>query len=289
METVLLRDSRIELQQLDKAIHRLIPSGFSTRKSQHIYMREVDLDKLHCAKHADLARARLSLGTLGGGNHFIELGKDEDGRLYLVVHTGSRNLGTRVCEYYQKQAVQAMASGGDRHLAYLEGALFDHYLHDMALVQHYSNWNRLAIVREIVSELGLKIDGQFTTIHNYIDLDSMILRKGAISARAGERVLIPVNMRDGSLICTGKGNPDWNFSAPHGAGRLMSRTAAKSQITLTEFQKSMEGIYSSTVGKKTIDEAPFAYKPIEEIIANVGETVTIEKRVKPLYNFKAAE
>ena len=159
----------------------------------------------------------------------------------------------------------------------------------MAIVQRYASLNRQAIVREIVKKMKFKVAEQFTTIHNYIDLDAMILRKGAISAKAGERVLIPMNMRDGSLVCIGKGNPDWNCSAPHGAGRLMSRSAAKQRITLTQFEQSMEGIYSSTISKSTIDEAPFAYKPMEEILAHIGETVEIVTTIRPLYNFKAAE
>jgi len=320
METVVLRDGHVEMQKLDKAIHRLIPSGFKTRTSPHQYLSEVDLSELRCARHVNLDRAELSLGTLGGGNHFIELGRDDDGQLYLVVHTGSRNLGKQVADYYQNIAakdlndkskeVNALIAELKRHgreteiqaelkklgirkversLAFCEGALFDDYMHDMAIVQHYADWNRRAIVREIVKEMKFKADDQFTTTHNYIDLDSMILRKGAISAKPGERVLIPMNMRDGSLICVGKGNPDWNYSAPHGAGRLMSRSAAKQCITLTQFEKSMEGIYSSTVNKSTIDEAPFAYKPMEEIIANIGDTAEIVKTIKPLYNFKAAE
>jgi RNA-splicing ligase RtcB len=320
METVILRDERVELQQLDKAIHRLIPSGFDTRKSPHRYMGEIDLTALRCAKHVSLERAELSLGTLGGGNHFIELDRDDDGRLYLVVHTGSRHLGKQVAETYQNAAAKDLkdkskevtaliaerkrqgretdiqaelnklgARKVDRSLAYCEGALFDDYLHDMAIVQRYADWNRRAIVREIIKEMRFKADDQFTTVHNYIDLDSMILRKGAISAKDGERVLIPMNMRDGSLICVGHGNPDWNCSAPHGAGRLMSRSAAKQSITLTQFEKSMEGIYSSTVNKSTIDEAPFAYKPMDEIVANIGGTAEIVKTIRPLYNFKAAE
>ena len=320
METVVLRDESVELQKLDKAIRRLIPSGFETRTSQHKYMKEIDLSKLRCVAHVNLKRAELSIGTLGGGNHFIELGRDDDGRLYLVVHSGSRNLGKQVAEYYQEAAVKDLQSkskkataliaelkrqGSEaqiqaelrkidvhktiRSLAFCEGALFDNYLHDMDIVQRYADWNRRAIVSEIAEEMKFKADDQFTTAHNYIDIGSMILRKGAISAQKGERVLIPMNMRDGSLICMGKGNPDWNYSAPHGAGRLMSRTAAKQNITLTQFEKSMEGIYSSTVNKKTIDEAPFAYKPMEEIIANIDGTADIVKIVKPLFNFKAVE
>ena len=320
METALLRDTHVDLHRLDKVIHEYIPSGFSTRNTPHPYLAEIDLLALRCAHHVNLGRAELSLGTLGGGNHFIELGRDDDGQLYFVVHSGSRNLGKQVAEWYQKAAaddlkrrrndgsaiVQALKEQGreseietelrkrsaykvDKNLAFAEGQLFDDYIHDMGITQRYAELNRRAIVREIVKAMKWKVDDSFTTVHNYIDMDSMILRKGAISARAGERVLIPMNMRDGSLICIGKGNPDWNESAPHGAGRLMSRSAAKEAITLTQFKASMEGIFSSTVNRSTIDEAPFAYKPMEEIVANIGDTVDVVRIVQPLYNFKAAE
>ncbi|MCL2409341.1 MAG: RtcB family protein [Oscillospiraceae bacterium] len=292
METVLLKDKRVELAQLDKAIHQHIPAGFKIRKEPHHFNEEIDLDSLRCAKHVNIERARLSIGTLGGGNHFIELGKDDDEQLYLVVHSGSRNLGKQVCDYYQNAAADGlgrMGKGADRVLAYLEGAMFDNYLHDMAIVQRYADLNRKAIVKELEKRVKFKIAGQFMTIHNYIDLASMILRKGAISAQKGERVLIPMNMRDGSLICIGRGNEDWNCSAPHGAGRIMSRKAAKASITLTQYEKAMTGIYSSTVNKSTLDEAPAAYKPMEEIVANIGDTADIVTTVKPLYNFKAAE
>jgi RNA-splicing ligase RtcB len=292
METVLLKDDRVELGQLDKAIHQHIPAGFNTRREPHNFNDAIDLAVLRCAKHVGLDRAKLSVGTLGGGNHFIELDGDDEGRLYLVVHSGSRNLGKQVCEHYQKAAANSLnrrGKGADRVLAYLDGPLFDDYLHDMAIIQRYADLNRKAIVKELEKRVKFKIAEQFTTIHNYIDLDRMILRKGAISAQRGERVLIPMNMRDGSLICVGKGNADWNYSAPHGAGRIMSRTAAKERITLTEYEKSMKGIYSSTVNRSTLDEAPFAYKPMEEIIANIGDTAEIVKTIKPLYNFKAAE
>ena len=292
METVLLKDKRVELSQLDKAIHQYIPSGFQIRKDHHHFAEEIDLTALRCADRVDLKRAALSIGTLGGGNHFIELGKDDDGLLYLVVHSGSRNLGKQVCDYYQNAAADKLnrkGKGADRVLAYAEGELLDDYLHDMAIIQRYADLNRKAIVKELAKRMKFKTVEQFSTIHNYIDLDRMILRKGAISAQKGERMLIPMNMRDGSLICIGKGNEDWNFSAPHGAGRLMSRTAAKEKITLTQYEKAMTGIYSSTVNRSTIDEAPFAYKPMEEIIANIGDTADIVKTVKPLYNFKAAD
>lgn len=292
METVLLKEKHIELKQLDKAIHQYIPAGFDTRKTAHHYVDKIDLTELRCAKHMKMERAILSIGTLGGGNHFIELAKDEDNNLFLVVHSGSRNLGNLAAEYYQKKAVKDLKERGistPKSLAYLMGDLFDDYLHDMAIIQYYADINRKAIIKELEKRVGFKVEDAFSTIHNYIDLDTKILRKGAISAKKGEKVLIPMNMRDGSLICIGKGNEDWNQSAPHGAGRIMSRSAAKEKITLTQFEKSMEGIYSTTISRKTIDEAPFAYKPMEEIIAHIGDTVDIIKTLKPLYNFKAAE
>ena len=320
MEAVILENDRVELQKLDKVIHSCVPAGFTVRENIHPYMDDINLKELRCAKHVNMERAELSMGTLGGGNHFIELDKDDDGRLYLVVHSGSRNLGKQVAEHYQDAAVRSLKDKSketnsliaelkkqgretefqselkklgvrkvDRTLAFCEGDLFSDYLHDMAIVQHYAVLNRRAIVREIVKNMKFKAADSFTTIHNYIDLDSMVLRKGAISAKEGERVLIPINMRDGSLICVGKGNPDWNYSAPHGAGRLMSRSAAKASFTLTQFERSMEGIYSSTVNKSTIDESPMAYKPMEEIINNIGDTVEITATIRPLYNFKAAE
>ena len=292
METVLLKDRAIEFNQLDKAIHQYVPAGFEIRQTPHHFNEEINLKTLRRAKHMDLKRAALSIGTLGGGNHFIELGKDEEGQLYLVVHSGSRNLGKQVCDHYQKAAADSLnrkGKGADRVLAYLEGEMYDNYLHDMAIVQRYADLNRKAIVKELEKRVKFKIAEQFTTVHNYIDLNKMILRKGAISAQKGEKVLIPMNMRDGSLICIGKGNPDWNYSAPHGAGRIMSRTEAKKSFTLNQYEKAMKGIYSSTVNNKTLDEAPFAYKPMEEIVANIGETADIVKTVKPLYNFKAAE
>jgi len=300
METVRLKDKHIELTQLDKAIHKYIPAGFDIRKTPHHYADMLDLTKLKCAKHMRLDRAALSIGTLGGGNHFIELGKatsygtakEDEGALFLVVHSGSRNIGNMAAEWYQKKAIDDLKKKKiniERSLAYAEGALMEDYLHDMAILQRYAEINRKAIIKELEKHVGFKVLESFTTTHNYIDLDSMILRKGAISAKHGEKVLIPMNMRDGSLICVGKGNADWNFSAPHGAGRIMSRSTAKEKITLTQFEQAMEGIYSTTISRKTIDEAPFAYKPMEEITAYIGDTVDIEMHITPLYNFKAAE
>jgi RNA-splicing ligase RtcB len=320
METVLLRDSHVELQKLDKVVHERIPAGFNVRGEAHEMALQANIHKLRCAKQVNLDRAYSSIGTLGGGNHFIELDKDEDGKLYLVIHSGSRYLGKQVADYYQNAAVQQRkhetgaaqeliaklkAEGKEKEiqkrlkklpvaqvtktLAWLDGELLADYLHDMAITQEYAEINRRCMAREIVKGMGFKAEDNFSTIHNYIDVERGILRKGAISAMQGERVLIPINMRDGSLLCTGKGNPDWNQSAPHGAGRLMSRRAAKESITLTQYKEAMKGIYSSTVDSTTIDEAPFAYKPMEEIMANIQDTVTIDKTIRPLYNFKAAD
>ena len=291
METAILKNTRIELGQLDKIIHQLIPAGFKIRKEPHHFSGETDLSSMKVAKHIDIERGLLSVGTLGGGNHFIELGEDEEKRLYLVVHSGSRNPGKQVCEWYQKKAADSLGRSGkgkDRVLAYLEGQNMKDYLHDMEIVQNYADINRKAIVRELEKRVKLKIEDQFTTIHNYIDLESMILRKGAVSAKKNERLLIPMNMRDGSLLCVGKGNPEWNNSAPHGAGRIMSRTEAKASLTLSAFQHTMKGVYSSTINQSTLDEAPFAYQPMENIIANIGESVDIVSKIKPLYNFKSA-
>lgn len=320
METIMLNNKEIDLKKLDKVIHELIPAGFDVRKRQHNYANKINFDKLICKKHVNIERAKLSIGTLGGGNHFIEVNKDKNGCLYLVVHSGSRHLGKQVAEYYQNlgykeivknnkyitEAIQNLKSQGrqkeieeeikklkttkiNKSLAYVEGKNFDNYLNDMKIVQYFAVMNRKAIIDEIVSAMNIDIKEQFTTIHNYIDIENMILRKGAISAHKGERVLIPINMRDGSLICIGKGNKDWNYSAPHGAGRLMSRRQAKESITLEEFQKTMEGIYSSTVNRSTLDECALAYKPMDEIIRNIKDAVEIIHIIEPIYNFKAAE
>jgi len=292
MDVALINGKRIDFNQFDKAVHQIIPSGFNVRSDPHSFNDEIDLTTLRCAKHVDLNRAVLSIGTLGGGNHFIEIGQDDDGQFYLIVHTGSRNLGKQVCDHYQNAAANALGRRGkvsDRMFAYVEGELMDDYLFDMRVVQQYAALNRKAIIRDLTKQVKLKIMEQFSTVHNYIDLDAMILRKGAVSAQAGERILIPMNMRDGSLLCVGKGNEDWNCSAPHGAGRVMSRKEAKENITLTQYEKAMEDVFSTTVNKATIDEAPQAYKPMSEIIENSGDTLTVVKTIKPVYNFKAGQ
>jgi tRNA-splicing ligase RtcB (3'-phosphate/5'-hydroxy nucleic acid ligase) len=290
METILLRESFVDLAELDRFIHAAIPSGFDTRRREHAFAADIDLSRLRCLKAVNLPRAALSIGTLGGGNHFIELDKDNQDRLYLVVHSGSRNLGKQAAEHYQQEAAQRLAGRGiERSLAYCEGKLLEDYLHDMSIIQRYADLNRKAMVEDILDGLGLHVSDKWTTIHNYIDLDAWILRKGAISARRGEKLLIPANMRDGSLIGLGKGNPDWNFSAPHGAGRLMSRSQARRTINLEQYRESMAGIFSSTVNANTLDEAAFAYKPWQEIAENITESVDILERIKPVYNFKAAD
>lgn len=324
METVVLKEKHIELQKLDKLIYAKIPSGFDIREKPHRYADKIDLTKLFCYHQINPIRAERSIGTLGGGNHFIEADKGSDGRIYIVIHSGSRHLGVETAKYYQQEAyrrlnksskkdidaliAQLKAEGKQKqiqteitklqntkrtsvpqHLAYTEGELFEQYIHDMKLVQEFAMLNRHAMMDEIIKGMGLHVIDRFTTIHNYIDTENMILRKGAVSAQAGERLLIPVNMRDGSLICTGKGNPDWNFSAPHGAGRIMSRSQAKKTFTVSEYKKQMQGIYTTSVNSGTLDECPMVYKSIEDIVDNIGDTVEINDIIKPIYNFKAGE
>ena len=289
METVRVKEKRMELQKLDKLIRAEIPSGFAIRNKPHRFIREIDLEELRCARHVDLLRAEKSLGTLGGGNHFIEVNRDDEGNLYIVIHSGSRRLGLEICNYYQNEGFKALEGAGyvPKPLAWVEGNLLRDYLHDMAIAQRYADLNRRAMMDTILKGMGLKAADRFTTIHNYIDLEHGILRKGAVSAQAGERLLIPINMRDGSLICIGKGNEDWNCSAPHGAGRLMSRSEAKQSFTVHEFKKQMEGIYTTSVGSATLDECPMAYKSMADIVDNIGPTADIERVIKPIYNFKA--
>ncbi|MCI9051718.1 MAG: RtcB family protein [Lachnospiraceae bacterium] len=326
METIQIKNKHIELEKLDKLIYEKIPSGYMIRETPHRFNEEIDLTKLRCLKEGkiNLNHAERSLGTLGGGNHFIEADKDEEGKIYLVIHSGSRHLGLEVAEFYQEQAFKALngttkkdidalitsykEQGREKEiqkaiselksqikttipkiLAYVSGSLLEDYIYDMRLIQQFAVWNRKAMMNEIIKGMKLKIEEEFTTIHNYIDLESMILRKGAVSAKEGEKLLIPINMRDGSLICIGKGNPDWNYSAPHGAGRLMSRKEAKNSFTVSEFKKQMKGIYTTSVNAETLDECPMAYKNMEDIIKNIEPTAEIINIIKPIYNFKAGE
>lgn len=333
MLTVQLKEKKpdIDLKELDEIIQKHVPSGFNVHDDA-LFKTPLDCRQLKCFGKAGIndTLAYRSVGTLGGGNHFIELDKDPDGSLYLVVHTGSRHLGLEVAHYYQNLAwecltdlrrnydfqskkhalIEKLQSEGkqatiskavqrlyadyranvpatSKDLAYVEGADFDDYIHDMKLVQEHACANRAAIADAIMNHMGWHETDRFETIHNYIDTDNMILRKGAVSAQKGERLLIPMNMRDGSLICTGRGNPDWNFSAPHGAGRILSRAKAKEVLNMADFAKTMEGIYSTSVSETTLDESPMVYKPMQEIMENIKDTVIIEKIIKPVYNFKA--
>lgn len=293
METLQIAEKEMDFARLDKAIRKNIPCGKNIRKQPHQFNNRIDFTKIRCP-NADINRARLSIGTLGGGNHFIEVGQAKDGRLFLIVHSGSRHLGNQIAKYYQDKAYAALRTANEvvpRDLAYATGKLFDDYVHDMKLTQYFASLNREAMIDVIVTEMGLTKVENFTTIHNYIDTSAnpMILRKGAVSARAGEKLLIPINMRDGSLICVGKGNADWNFSAPHGAGRIMSRRAAFAALSMDEYRKEMKDVFSTSISTGTLDEAPMAYKPMEEIIGQIGPTAEVLTRLKPLYNFKSAE
>ena len=338
MLAIKLKEKRIDLPKLDSIIRKYVPSGGAVHEKSNENKTSLDARELRCfgkpnAKiREDLAYK--SVGTLGGGNHFIELNSDSEGDLWLVIHTGSRHLGLEVCDYYQGEAYKRLKdeynNGGrakqqneiieklkaeGRHkeinkaieqfnktfkeqnppvpfdLAYCTGDLFNDYIHDMKMVQDHASCNRAEIARVILKEMKLHEVERFETIHNYIDTENMILRKGSVSAQAGEKLLIPMNMRDGSLVCVGKGNPDWNYSAPHGAGRLMSRSEAKQNISMTEYKKTMHeaGIYTTCVNKSTIDESPMAYKPMEQIMQHINDTVEIIDIIKPIYNFKAGE
>lgn len=317
--TVHLKEKQIDFAKLDKVIREFVPSG----QNIHENVRDVDTVNIVNFKAKSLLsidRTNKSLGTLGSGNHFIEVSKDEEDHLYLTIHTGSRYVGAKIAEHYQKvayrelkkvdsEAVIEKLKAEGRHneiadtlkklkseipnvkkdLAYLEGSYFDDYIHDMKLAQQYARGNRQEIANIILKHMKLSVADIFDTIHNYIDTDSMILRKGAVSASKGERLIIPINMRDGSILAVGKGNPDWNYSAPHGAGRVLSRTKAKAQLELDTFRETMKDVWSTSVGEDTLDEAPMAYKSMEEIMSQIGDTVDVLKIIKPVYNFKAAD
>ena len=324
MLTTKLKDCLVNLAKLDEACHK-VPSGFNVWEGRQ---KRFNLQELKCYRSLrDTKRLERSLGTLGGGNHFIELDKGADGSYYLIIHSGSRNLGKQVAEYYQQLAIELHQGKEDylkardeliksykeqgrrseiqgalkeltwqKHksdipddLAYLYGEYMDNYLHDIVICQNFADESRKLMAEVICNYCGFTVEEQFSTIHNYISVDEMILRKGAISARQGEKVLIPLNMRDGSVLAVGKGNPDWNYSAPHGAGRIMSRTQAKAQLSLDEYKQSMEGIYTTSINQFTLDEAPMAYKSLNDIIDVIGDTVEIIDVMKPVYNFKAAE
>lgn len=320
MLCVEIQKQDIDFAKLDGTIRASVPSGQSIRSSAHPFIGHIELEKVLAPFSEETAVH--SLGTLGGGNHFIEMNEAEDGRTFLVIHSGSRHLGAKVANYHQKNAVESLSTDKEgldgliaqlkregRHkeihtaiksykstlpdvpkdLAYLQGALMENYFNDLQIAQEYAKWNRAAMVQVLLEEMNFKEIGRIDTVHNYIDLEHMILRKGAISARKDEMVLIPINMRDGSLLAKGKGNDDWNQSGPHGAGRILSRTKAKQVLQLGDFTDTMKGVYTTSVNQDTIDESPFAYKTMQEIIHNTQDTIEIQSILKPLYNFKAAE
>lgn len=281
-----------EFQKLDTVIRDHVPSGFQIRKKPHHKALDFDFTSLYCHKHINKEKAILSLGTLGGGNHFIELDQDDDKNTYLVIHSGSRHLGKEVTEYYLNQGQKLLKASGitiPYELTYLEGELMQDYLHDLTIVQDFAALNREIMIDEITKNMKWKILDLGSCIHNYVDFstDIPIIRKGAISAQKGEPVIIPVNMRDGIILGTGLGNKEWNYSAPHGAGRIMKREDIKANFTVSRFKNEMKGIYSSCIGKDTLDEAPFAYRNLDAILEAVTETVTIDKVIRPVYNFKA--
>ncbi len=290
---------RPEFQKLDTVIRERVPSGFEKRKEIHRRSGEIDLTHLRCwsklRKNDDgSARALLGLGTLGGGNHFIEVDRDDEKNAYLVIHSGSRHLGCEVSDFYLKEGHKILKERGEDvpfEMTYLDGDLMEDYIHDIRIVQDFASLNRSIMIDEISRGMKWKIEDEWTCCHNYIDfcpeLDRRILRKGAISARKDERVIIPINMRDGVILGKGRGNGHWNYSAPHGSGRIQKREDIKKSHTVSEFKSQMKGIYSSCIGKSTLDEAPFAYRPISEILESISETVCVEKIIRPVYNFKA--
>ena len=326
MYTVNLGKVDIDLEKFDEAAHT-IPCGKNVWEGRQ---ERFDLTRLRCYRSLkDTKRLERSLGTLGGGNHFIEIDVDDEGNKYLIIHSGSRNLGTQVAEHYQCIAIdlnlgkeeyfkkreeiirtykeqgrrseiqstlkqmekewEAKEPTIPRELCFLYGSFMEDYLRDVHICQEFAKRNREKMAEVLLQLTGLASVETFQTIHNYIDVDEKILRKGSVSAKAGEKLLIPINMRDGSLICIGKGNAEWNYSAPHGAGRLMSRSAAFERLTMEEYEKQMAGIYTTCVNTATLDESPMAYKNMDEIVANIEPTAQIIAHIKPIYNFKAAE
>jgi len=288
--TVVLNEKRLNPAELDRTIRHHVPSGFDTHRDEgdgrKELAQEIGVDLVEAG--VDRPRAVRSLGTLGGGNHFIELGRSESGKLHLFVHSGSRHFGFQIANHHQKKAADSKnAQGADRALACLEGKDLSDYLSDMAIAQKYAAENRRRIAHAILDKMALSAKEEFDTVHNYIDMHDRIVRKGAVRAHKGEKLVIPLNMKDGTIIAKGKGDPEWNMTAPHGAGRLYSRREAKRILSLKEFKESMADIYTTSVGRKTIDEAPMAYKAKEAILEHANATVDIVEIIRPIYNFKA--
>jgi RNA-splicing ligase RtcB len=321
--TVKLQDKKVDFNKMDQVIRTYVPNGQELHSDETVEFINTSFPAIQEFKAEHILsenRSRYSLGTLGGGNHFIEVSVDSDGYHYLTIHTGSRYVGARIATYYQKVAIskhrqqdltemidKLKAEGRQKEiqtaiqsykeknqvipndLAYLEGEDFQHYIHDMKLAQSFAKANREEIARSITENMGFEEMDRFDTVHNYIDTDNLILRKGAVSAQKGERLIIPINMRDGSILAVGKGNEEWNFSAPHGAGRILSRTKAMKTLNMDDFHNTMKGIWTTSVSEETLDEAPMAYKSMNEILEKVEETVEIASFIKPVYNFKASE
>lgn len=286
-----IKGKKIEFQKLDSIIRENIPSGFAIRHKVHHLAEDFDFSQLNCYKHIRIEKAILSLGSLGSGNHFIEVDCDEDGNHYIIIHTGSRHLGKEVTDFYLNEGQKNLKENGIEmpyKLTWLNGELKTSYLHDMQIVQKYAALNRQIILSELVKGMKWKILDSYSNYHNYIDdKDIPILRKGAISAHAGERVIIPINMRDGVILGRGIGNQEWNYSAPHGSGRILKREDVKAHYTVSSFKSAMKGIYTSCITKDTLDEAPFAYRNLDEIAAVINDTVNVDKLLHPIYNFKA--
>ena len=326
MYTVELGKAAVDFEKVDEAAH-FIPSGMNIWEGR---TERFDLEELRCYRELKNTKwLERSLGTLGGGNHFIEIDEASDGTKYLVIHSGSRNLGKQVAEWYQQLAIDLHKGIGEyleareelirtlkeqgrkgeiqqalknlkwekyngepdmpADLCYLEGKYLEDYLHDVEICQRFARRNREKMAEVLLERCGMSGSNAFHTIHNYIDTEEMILRKGAIAAHQGEKVLIPINMRDGSVLAVGKGNPEWNYSAPHGAGRVLSRTMAKKSLSLEEYQETMKGVYTTSVNESTLDEAPMAYKSLADIIDVIRESVDVIDVMKPIYNFKASE
>jgi RNA-splicing ligase RtcB len=325
--------TEVDFEKLDKVIRKRVPCGYNIHEASSIYRSKNKferLQELRCYRDLkDTKRFQRSIGTLGGGNHFIEIDEGFEGKKYLVIHTGSRNLGKQVADYYQNLAVELMQGKDElyakqeqliadykaqgrrseiqnaikelhrnwkakelsipKDLCYLTGKYREDYLHDMQICQEFAKINRMCIADAIMSAMGWVGIDIFETIHNYIEFETNMVRKGAISAKKGEKLLIPINMRDGCIVGIGKGNDDWNQSAPHGAGRIMSRSKARETVSLADFKESMEGIFTTSVSVETVDEAPMVYKPMDEIVENIKDTVDILEIIKPVYNFKASE
>lgn len=291
-------DYQFNYERLDKVIRMNIPCGMAHRKTLHKFAKNVDLSGL--IADADRNKLLYSVGSLGSGNHYHEIDVDSAGNHYIVIHSGSRYLGQVVCKFHQQRAIDRYLRNrketGDEtqypsNLAWLEGSDVDDYLNDMKICSEFAYWNRKAMLQEILDGMDIKrryILDEFTTLHNYVDVGNKIIRKGSISLQNGERAIIPMNMRDGALIVTGKGNAAANFSGPHGAGRLLSRGDAKAKLSMEDFKASMEGIYSTSVRTSTIDESPMAYKPVQAILDNIGDLCTVDMVIKPEYNFKAS-